>query len=269
MSGVKQKVCKNCGLEKEPGKRCVPCFQKRRERELVQQKNKYAERRDSGYVYPERICTDCGSAHREQVPMNKCRECRRLHDKKRYEANKIKALRDTDKTIECPRCGTVRLQYTKNGIKTSCKPCSDKWRAENREYILKYQRESIAQKRQENPEKYKAIQDKHRRENPESVKFQQAKSKAKKFGLTVEQYAEMVKAQNNLCSICGKPETAIISKKDPTPRALHIDHDHATGKVRALLCSGCNTGLGAFRDNPMLLCAAAEYVQYHSVPAWA
>lgn len=268
MSGVKQKVCKNCKRSKVPGKRCEPCYKSRRQHEAEQQKDKFAKRRENGYIYPERVCVDCGNTHIEQVRANRCADCRPSYEKKHYERKKELALARSEDKIACPRCGTVRLQFNKTGVKTSCRPCSDRWREENRDYILQYQRKAIAQRRKDDPAKHRTIQEKHRRENPESVKFQQVKSKVKKFGLTIEEYAEMVKDQNNVCDICGKPETAVISKDNPTPRALHIDHDHASGKVRALLCSSCNTGLGSFRDNPLLLCAAAEYVQYHSAPIW-
>jgi hypothetical protein len=44
---------------------------------------------------------------------------------------------------------------------------------------------------------------------------------------------------------------------------LHIDHNHLTGKTRALLCDKCNVGLGSFRDNPDLLRKAAAYLEFH------
>jgi hypothetical protein len=44
---------------------------------------------------------------------------------------------------------------------------------------------------------------------------------------------------------------------------LHVDHDHITGRVRALLCSGCNTGIGHLQDDPDVLRRAADYIEQH------
>lgn len=71
----------------------------------------------------------------------------------------------------------------------------------------------------------------------------------KKYGLTPLQLSQMRAAQWNKCAICKQPA------------ALVVDHDHATGKVRGLLCSGCNSGLGMFRDDFSLLWAAADYLR--------
>ena len=56
-----------------------------------------------------------------------------------------------------------------------------------------------------------------------------------KYGITIEQYNQMYKSQNGVCSICGKPETT--KYKDRTIQRLSIDHDRKTGLVRGLLCS--------------------------------
>lgn len=61
----------------------------------------------------------------------------------------------------------------------------------------------------------------------------------------------MLVGQGCRCAICGSPRGA---------RSLHVDHDHTTGKVRALLCGNCNKGIGNFQEDPDLLLAAAMYV---------
>jgi hypothetical protein len=73
----------------------------------------------------------------------------------------------------------------------------------------------------------------------------------KKHGITKKRLAELRAAQGDACAICG----------DPRPE--HLDHDHRTGKTRQLLCQRCNQGLGLLRDNPRILRAAAEYVEFH------
>lgn len=77
------------------------------------------------------------------------------------------------------------------------------------------------------------------------------------YGLTLEAYDEMVTKQDGCCAICKTFEP--LTRTGVWP----IDHCHETGRVRALLCNSCNLGLGAFRDDPDRLRAAAEYVERH------
>ena len=77
----------------------------------------------------------------------------------------------------------------------------------------------------------------------------------KKFGITLAEYQTMLAAQNGVCAIC--------SESCKSGRDLAVDHDHATGKVRALLCIRCNNGLGNFRDSLELLTSATRYLADH------
>jgi len=72
----------------------------------------------------------------------------------------------------------------------------------------------------------------------------------------------MLESQNNVCKVCNQPEKAVhrITKQ---PVALSVDHCHTTGKIRGLLCSGCNTGIGKLKDSPEILSKAIEYLNYH------
>lgn len=65
--------------------------------------------------------------------------------------------------------------------------------------------------------------------------------------------AATIAIQGGVCSIC---------KREPETRWAR-DHDHATGRVRDMLCLGCNFGLGHFGDDPARLRAAADYVERH------
>lgn len=75
------------------------------------------------------------------------------------------------------------------------------------------------------------------------------------YGLTVEQYNEMRKAQDYCCAVCGREE--ILCPK----RKFHVDHCHQTKIVRGLLCSQCNTALGLAGDNPITLRQLAAYLE--------
>jgi hypothetical protein len=74
----------------------------------------------------------------------------------------------------------------------------------------------------------------------------------KKYGLTADDYSEMLKAQNGKCAICKKPDKT---------RNLAIDHCHLTGKIRGLLCAKHNMGLGYFDDSISILKEAIEYLK--------
>lgn len=74
-----------------------------------------------------------------------------------------------------------------------------------------------------------------------------------KYGITLDQYNLMLDEQGGGCAICGA-----ISNKNG--KALFVDHCHATGKVRGILCHRCNTGLGSFKDNATLVAKAAIYL---------
>lgn len=72
---------------------------------------------------------------------------------------------------------------------------------------------------------------------------------AKKYGITTEDYDRMFVQQNGRCLICGRDDEKLV-----------VDHNHATGEVRGLLCDKCNRGLGHFNDDPKLLRLASEHV---------
>jgi hypothetical protein len=73
-------------------------------------------------------------------------------------------------------------------------------------------------------------------------------------GITLDEYNAILASQEGGCAICGGPQVA-------PHKHLCVDHCHATGKIRGLLCSPCNKSLGLFRDNPDTLRAAAQYIE--------
>lgn len=70
------------------------------------------------------------------------------------------------------------------------------------------------------------------------------------YNLTLDQYHSMQEKQDFSCVICGADDRG----------NLYVDHNHATGKIRGLLCRQCNTAIGMMYDNPIALHRAAEYV---------
>ena len=79
-----------------------------------------------------------------------------------------------------------------------------------------------------------------------------------RYGLTEQEVQAMFAAQKGVCASCGNPETAIV-KRTGKPKMLHIDHDHETGTVRALLCQDCNIALGHLRHNSKRIQALFYY----------
>lgn len=73
------------------------------------------------------------------------------------------------------------------------------------------------------------------------------------YGITRQQYEEMLQIQNNCCLICG------CSFEHSPPL---VDHDHGTGKVRGILCSPCNNLLGMAKDKISILNSAIQYLKF-------
>ena len=71
--------------------------------------------------------------------------------------------------------------------------------------------------------------------------------------MTYEEYETLLLEQNFCCAICGQHQSELT-------KALAVDHDHETGKVRGLLCSHCNVGLGHLGDKASNLKKAYEYL---------
>lgn len=73
----------------------------------------------------------------------------------------------------------------------------------------------------------------------------------KRYGMTMEEYDKLLENQGGVCAIC----------KNATEGNLVVDHDHATNKVRGLLCHPCNRSLGQMKDSVSTLQAAIQYLQ--------
>jgi hypothetical protein len=90
----------------------------------------------------------------------------------------------------------------------------------------------------------------HKDNKAKVTKRQLISHRRRLYGLNEEEYNNMILSQNNLCAICNKP----------SDKTLHIDHDHVTGRVRGLLCSNCNLGIGLLEEDLIVLNRAIEYL---------
>jgi hypothetical protein len=128
---------------------------------------------------------------------------------------------------------------------------------------------------QQNAEKLKLRQREYRAANPEAVRAAQRRQRAnmtpeqkaalkaqkringymRKYGLTMSKYETMLEAQGGTCAICRDP------KRTGSFGFLDVDHCHATGKVRGLLCVRCNQAIGSLGDTIEGLERAIAYLR--------
>jgi Autographiviridae endonuclease VII len=124
------------------------------------------------------------------------------------------------------------------GIRCKCKACCKKetveWREKNRSKYNNY----AAEWRAKNPERQHATEIK------------------RNYGLLPSDYEALLVKQEYRCKICRKLHNPSLKRG-----RLYVDHCHATGKVRGLLCSACNSAIGYFEDDVVLLQKAIAYLE--------
>jgi hypothetical protein len=104
--------------------------------------------------------------------------------------------------------------------------------------------------RMKHPEEYRRANHEHYMKHRKQYVAYHRKVRLAKYGLTAADFEALLVQQGGACAICRKKFVSI-------PR---VDHNHATGKVRGLLCHSCNTGLGMFQDSRLLVQLADEYL---------
>ena len=149
----------------------------------------------------------------------------------------------TEEVRVCPTCKLSKSpadfhkqRDKKDGLRSQCKSCTNK----------------------KNLAKYHECPETKRSHHKASRKH----SLWKNYGVTLEQYDQMLSNQGGACLICRSTKTwGFIEQPKRAREFFCVDHDHSTGKVRGLLCQPCNTGLGSFKDNPDYLRAAIKYLE--------
>lgn len=134
----------------------------------------------------------------------------------------------------CLSCGTTEKKHWARGW---CKTCYSRWykktptgKAERKRYYNRYIKTATGKRGRAN------------------------QKLREKYGITLQDKEELLASQGGLCPIC------FLSPHDNITQ-WNLDHDHITGTVRGVLCSGCNSGLGRFKDNIASLVNAQKYLE--------
>lgn len=158
-------------------------------------------------------------------------------------------MTDVDTKI-CCNCGNEfprTLEYFhkdkqhKDGLCSRCKTCRNEWSREHHNIYKDIKNEQAKERRIKNGNKNYL----ERRENGKDLEYKLRYL----YGLSIEEYNNMLNKQNNKCLICG------------SKNRLVVDHNHKTGEVRGLLCGKCNKGLGLLKENPLILVKTIKYIR--------
>ncbi len=205
-------------------------------------------------------CTKCGDtktlsefskdAQGQHGYHNQCRKCHNARKHTHFgmtpEGRQIRYKREksnagkvilTEKT--CTKCQELKpiteftkLCTTRDGVNTQCKKCVSSYTS------IRYRGSEKVRKT--------------------LIKKATDRNRKSKYGVSPEEFVSRLALQGGGCAICNKV-------LDESKRSLigHVDHCHVTNKVRGVLCSSCNIGIGLFRDNRKLLSRAIDYLSYH------
>lgn len=150
----------------------------------------------------------------------------------------------------CTKCKETKLladfgrdKKGRGGLRAICKTCKRKefnaHRLKNKDKFNSYSKKWYA--------------------NPDNAAKVRGYWLGRKFKISLADYDAMFAAQKGSCAICGSTESGGIGPH------FSIDHCHKTGVVRGLLCRGCNTGIGSFKDDTTVLAKAISYLEKHNV----
>lgn len=140
----------------------------------------------------------------------------------------------------CTKCGEEKesdafhsRKDSKDGKRSQCKVCTNK----------------------RNLQKYHTSEETREQHHKASRKH----NLKERYGITPEDYDRILEEQGGVCKICGG--TDVRTSGGRKAKFFCVDHCHSTGKVRGLLCHGCNVGLGAFKDSSDFLLRAINYLE--------
>lgn len=185
-------------------------------------------------------------------PEQKTKVCSKCGDEKSVDDfHKSSNYRD-GYTGQCKKCRNAKImEYHRNNPEKLLESYKKYHSTENgKEHARKHNKT-----RRENG-KQPAYMEVYRKEKAAAIAYTAWKYKLKDYGINEEDYNAMLKEQCGVCALCHK--------EDPQGIRLAIDHNHATGKVRALLCGLCNKMIGLAQEKPTVLQRAASYLLTHA-----
>jgi hypothetical protein len=152
----------------------------------------------------------------------------------------------------CRICGIIkpldqfyRAKGMADGHRSDCVPCNLAAKRERSALNPQANRDRVRRWQLENPDRYAAKQRAYRESGQKQLWDRKGHLK-RKFGMTLDDYERMLKAQGGVCAICGEAR--------PEERTLHVDHDHETGAIRGLLCFRCNKRSATFARSTSCSC---------------
>lgn len=167
-----------------------------------------------------------------------CEDCRKLAKQKSRDLRQAGINIVFVKEKQCNACKRIKaidMFFADSGVSDGhaaiCKECKTK---------------SSMQWRANNKERYNATQRMYHAKNYQVDRL-------KRYNITPEQHKAMFEEQGGVCKLCKKPQEG--------KRPLVVDHNHATGEVRGLLCYGCNRKIVILDSSEAEITAALEYVK--------
>lgn len=171
--------------------------------------------------------------------MRECRDCRETLPLERFGKD---AARADGLNVRCRDCVAARSRRYREANPEKARAASKRWRAEN-------------------PERVRELASNYRARNAERLTQRRRAHAVGRHGLTLEQFDSLLERQGGVCAICQ------TVPGDSVPWAVDHDHRCCPGKygcpicIRGILCLKCNTGLGAFDEDPQRLARAVRYLR--------
>ena len=174
----------------------------------------------------------------------------------------LKALSDVtvEHTNKCPLCGKTRYFNSRDGLLKSnrsgkpCHSCSNSIKNGGKGAVFNEQ----GQRRCFQCDDFKDLSEFYNGtglcktcSDERGKQYYKSTYRFSRYGLTKEEFEQMIDSQDNTCPICRKT----------LDNEIHIDHCHTSKKVRGILCGKCNKGLGQFEDDITVLQNAIKYLE--------